>query len=42
MFKMKELWTYLKDLFPGSEKAMKKLRKAKTRADYEAFLNEMI
>ena len=42
MFKMKELWTYLKDLFPGSEKAMKKLRKAKTRADYEAFLNAMI
>lgn len=41
MFKMKELWTYLKDLFPGSEKAMKKLRKAKTRADYEAFLNEI-
>lgn len=41
MFKMKELWSYLKDLFPGSEKAMKKLRKAKTRADYETFLNEV-
>ena len=39
MFKMKELWAHLKVLFPDSEKAMKKLRKAKTRADYEAFLN---
>lgn len=42
MFKMKELWSYLKDMFPESEKAMKKLRKAKSRADYEAFLAEML
>ncbi len=41
MFKMKELWAHLKVLFPGSEKAMKKLKKAKTRADYESFLNEI-
>ena len=39
MFKMKELWAHLRVLFPESGKAMKKLKKAKTRADYEAFLN---
>jgi tRNA-dihydrouridine synthase len=41
MFKMKELWAHLRTLFPDSEKAMKKLKKAKSRADYEAFLNEI-
>lgn len=35
LFKMKELWGYLGDLFPDGEKAKKKIRKAQHFADYE-------
>lgn len=42
LFKMKELWSYLQVSFPESEKTMKKLRKATTREEYEAFLREIM
>lgn len=41
MFKMKELWSHLQYQFPDSSKAMKKLKKARSRAEYEAFLDEI-
>ena len=41
MYKMKELWSYLKVQFPGSEKQMKHLRKAKHPEEYRAFLEEI-
>ena len=34
--KMKELWYYMRDRFPGNEKAYKKLHKAVSREQYEA------
>lgn len=36
LFKMKEFWFYLLNLFPDSEKYGKKIRKAERAADYEA------
>ena len=41
LFKMKELWCYELDLFPGSEKAGKKLKKAQRRGEYEQAVEEL-
>lgn len=41
LFKMKELWGYLIDLFPGQEKAAKKIRKAKSLSEYESVVEEL-
>ena len=42
LFRMKELWFYLGQRFPEKEKALKKLRKAKTRAEYDAAEREIL
>lgn len=39
LFKMKELWTYFGESFPGKEKALKKIRKAGNLAQYEAAIH---
>lgn len=41
LFKMKELWNYMRYLFPGSEKYIKKIRKAQRGTDYEAAVNSL-
>lgn len=41
LFKMKEIWTYLSESFPGSEKQIKKLRKVNNLAEYKAIVNEI-
>ncbi len=40
LFKMKELWTYFGESFPGKEKALKKIRKAGNMVQYEAAVRE--
>ncbi len=47
LFKMKELWTYMGDLFEGCDKQLKSLRKANRLSEYEVYAkgilqNEMI
>lgn len=39
--KMKELWWYAGDLFPGAEKALKKIKKARSVSDYEMAVNQL-
>lgn len=39
LFKMKELWTYWIRNFPGEEKTLKKILKAKKLKDYEEIVN---
>lgn len=41
LFKMKELWSYLFRLFPGSEKQSKKVRKAQNLTDYQGAVEEV-
>lgn len=41
LFKMKELWTYFGESFPGKEKVLKKIRKAGNMAQYEAAVHEV-
>lgn len=41
LFKMKELWFYLGALFPGEEKLLKKVKKAKSGAEYEAAVAQL-
>ncbi len=41
VFHMKELWSYLMDLFEGAEKPWKKIRKAADRAGYESGVQDM-
>ncbi len=41
LFKMKELWSYMKQLFPGSEKLIKKLNKAEDFASYERAVDAL-
>ena len=36
LFKMKELWVYWGEQFPGEDKALKQIRKAQRLADYES------
>ncbi len=38
LFKMKELWAYMKVLFEGSEKIMKKIRKSNNLAEYRSAI----
>lgn len=39
--KMKEVWSYLYINFPGCDKSIKNLRKAKSKAEYLGALNEI-
>ncbi|MDE7286383.1 MAG: tRNA-dihydrouridine synthase family protein [Lachnospiraceae bacterium] len=41
LFKMKELWNYFQFLFDNREKCLKKIRKAKTFADYECAVDNL-
>lgn len=41
LFKMKELWSYMIRLFPGSEKQAKKLRKSESLTAYQAAVEEV-
>lgn len=41
LFKMKEIWTYMKDLFPEDKKRIKKLKKAENAKDYEQAAAEL-
>lgn len=41
LFKMKEIWFYLSDAFPGCEKEMKKIRKAQKCLEYERAVEMM-
>jgi len=38
LFKMKERWCYMGDLFPGTEKQIKKIRKAEKLSVYEEIV----
>jgi len=38
LFKMKELWFYMQDLFPEDDKLYKKIKKAKSLAEYESIV----
>ncbi|MBR1692923.1 MAG: tRNA-dihydrouridine synthase family protein [Lachnospiraceae bacterium] len=38
LFKMKELWFYMQDLFPEDVKLLKKVRKAKSLGEYESIV----
>lgn len=42
LFKMKELWFYMKDMFPEEEKLYKKIKKTKSLAEYEAVVKAVI
>ena len=41
LFKMKEIWTYLGDSFEGSDKHLKKIKKANHISDYKIAVNEL-
>ncbi len=41
LFKMKELWFYLIQFFPGNEKNAKKIKKAQRLCDYEAAVRQI-
>lgn len=41
LFKMKELWSYMIDLFAGAEKYGKRIRKAKNLTEYEQIVSEL-
>lgn len=41
LFKMKELWFYLIDFFPGNEKNAKKIKKAQRLCDYEMAVRQI-
>ena len=41
LFKMKELWFYMINLFLEQEKVLKKIRKAKKLVEYDAALKEL-
>ena len=41
LFKMKELWFYLADIFADSKKYAKKIKKAEKCAVYEKIIEEM-
>ena len=40
LFKMKEIWSYLKDSFPEDEKLFKRIKKTKHLREYEAVIHE--
>lgn len=41
LFKMKELWSYMIQLYPGQDKILKKIRKATHPSDYTAAVAEL-
>lgn len=41
LYKMKELWFYMITLFPNQEKTLKKIKKAKRLAEYDAAIREL-
>lgn len=41
LYKMKELWFYMIMLFPNQEKTLKKIKKAKRLAEYDAAIREL-
>ena len=41
LFKMKELWFYMGDLFPENKKYMKKIKKAQNLSQYQEALEEL-
>lgn len=41
LFRMKELWSYMGESFPGSDKALKKIRKAKNLSEYRSAVQEI-
>ena len=41
LFKMKEIWAYMGNTFPGGEKSLKKLRKTDKLDVYEEMVNEL-
>lgn len=41
LYKMKELWTYWRVLFPDSDKVIKKLLKAKKYVEYESCIRQL-
>ena len=41
LFKMKEIWVYLGEFFPGEEKIMKKIKKTNSTAEYKAVQREL-
>ncbi len=41
LFKMKEIWSYLGEFFGGSEKQLKKIKKANRVVEYRAAVNEL-
>lgn len=42
LFKMKELWFYMIQMFPGNEKAYKKIKKAESIRDYETAVKSIL
>ena len=42
MLRMKELWSYLRCLFPDSDKALKRLAKSKRPEEYEAAAHDIL
>lgn len=41
LFKMKELWFYMGNLFPENKKYMKKIKKTQKLEEYKETVNEM-
>ena len=41
LFKMKEVWVYLGEFFPGEEKLLKRIKKSNSTAEYKAVLREL-
>ena len=41
LFKMKEMWFYMMNLFPDAARAGKKIRKAQHFGEYEAAVSEL-
>ncbi|MCR5784244.1 MAG: tRNA-dihydrouridine synthase family protein [Eubacterium sp.] len=42
LHKMKELWVYWENIFPGFEKEIKKIKKAKNHSEYEVGVRNLI
>ena len=42
LFHMKELWSYMKTMFPEKEKVLKRLRKANDLAGYLSAVGEIL
>ena len=41
LFKLKEVWSYMISFFPESEKYGKKIKKAKTVAEYQTIVTAL-